>query len=72
MEALVALLMEKQELLADEIRDFFDQYGLFTPDPTYIRGGEEISVLPPGKQRALPPTAGAEALADQEPQPAGD
>ena len=72
MEALVALLMEKQELLADEIRDFFDQYGLFTPDPTYIRGGEEISVLPPGKQRALPPTAGAEALAGQEPQPAGD
>lgn len=30
-EALINLLMEKEELLADEIEAFFDQYGLFTP-----------------------------------------
>jgi cell division protease FtsH len=45
-EALVDLLMEKEELLADEVRAFFDQYGLFTPDPTTIIDGEEISLFP--------------------------
>ena len=30
--ALVALLMEKEELLADDVKAFFDQYGLFTPE----------------------------------------
>jgi cell division protease FtsH len=33
-EALVALLMEKNELLAQEVEAFFDQYGLFTPKIT--------------------------------------
>jgi ATP-dependent Zn protease len=30
-EALIKLLLEKNELLADEVEEFFDQYGLFTP-----------------------------------------
>jgi len=30
-EALIALLMDKDEMLADEVEAFFDQYGLFTP-----------------------------------------
>ncbi len=45
--ALVALLMEKEELLADEVKAFFDQYGLYTPDPTMIKDGEEISIMKP-------------------------
>ncbi len=30
-EALIQLLLEKEELLADEVEAFFDQYGLYTP-----------------------------------------
>jgi cell division protease FtsH len=30
-EALIKLLMQKKELLADEVEAFFDQYGLYTP-----------------------------------------
>ena len=30
-EALIELLMEKNELLADEVEAFFDQYGYYTP-----------------------------------------
>jgi len=30
-EALISLLLEKNELLADEVEAFFDQYGYFTP-----------------------------------------
>jgi hypothetical protein len=30
-EALIQLLVEKDELLADEVEKFFDQYGLYTP-----------------------------------------
>ncbi|MDX2162286.1 MAG: AAA family ATPase [bacterium] len=30
-EALIALLLEKDELLADEVEAFFDQYGFYTP-----------------------------------------
>jgi cell division protease FtsH len=48
--ALVDLLMEKEELLTDEIRAFFDQYGLHTPDPTIIRDGTEYLVLPPSME----------------------
>jgi ATP-dependent Zn protease len=55
--ALVELLLEKEELLADEVRAFFDQYGLYTPDPTIIRDGEEYQVLPPSLKRQLPPEA---------------
>jgi len=45
-EALVKLLLEKEELLADEVRAFFDQFGLFTPDPVAIIDGQEVSLLP--------------------------
>ncbi|MFN8450961.1 MAG: AAA family ATPase [Anaerolineae bacterium] len=47
MRALVQLLMEREELLADEVKAFFDQYGLQTPDPTMIKDGEEISIMNP-------------------------
>ncbi len=30
-EELIALMVEKDELYADEVEEFFDQYGLFTP-----------------------------------------
>ncbi|MBI5671516.1 MAG: AAA family ATPase [Chloroflexi bacterium] len=58
-EALVALLLEKEELLADDVRAFFDQYGLHTPDPSVIRDGEEITLLP--RQTPEPLPTGAEA-----------
>ncbi|MEO8609876.1 MAG: AAA family ATPase [Chloroflexota bacterium] len=48
-EALVKLLLEKEELLADEVRVFFDEYGLHTPDPTAIVNGEEFSLFPDKK-----------------------
>jgi len=38
-EALIAQLMEKNELLADEVEAFFDQYGFFTP---------KVQIGPPG------------------------
>ena len=43
---LVELLLEKEELLTDEVRDFFDSYGLYTPEPTIIRDGEEFHIFP--------------------------
>jgi cell division protease FtsH len=48
--ALTDLLMEKEELLTDDVRAFFDQYGLYTPDPTIIRDGEEYLVLQSGDE----------------------
>ena len=58
--ALVALLIEKEELLADDVKAFFDQYGLFTPEPSMIRDGETVSIFNP-------------QLPDGEPEPeAGD
>jgi cell division protease FtsH len=56
--ALAELLLEKEELLADETRAFFDQYSLFTPDPTIVRDGEEYRILPPavaGREADIPP-----------------
>ena len=44
-EALVDRLMEQEELLADEAREFFDQYGLYTPDPVMVVDGEEVSIF---------------------------
>jgi cell division protease FtsH len=60
--ALVELLLEKHELLADEVRAFFDQYGLHTPDPTIVIDGEEVGILPPQPIGALP--EGAPAAGD--------
>ena len=62
--ALVALLLEREELLADEVKAFFDQYGLYTPEPSMIKDGEEISIMNPqlleGEAEATP-EAGAPA-----------
>jgi cell division protease FtsH len=63
LDALVNVLMEREELLADDVRAFFDQYGLFTPDPTMIIDGEEFSILPPGQQQPELP-AGMRGSAD--------
>ncbi len=52
-EALYQLLLEKEELLADDVRAFFDQYNLFTPDPTFIKDGEEVQILPPKEDSKL-------------------
>jgi len=45
-EALAQRLLNEEELLADQVREFFDEYGLHTPDPSTIRDGEEIRLLP--------------------------
>jgi cell division protease FtsH len=66
MRALVALLLEKEELLADEVRAFFDQYGLHTPDPSMIKDGEEISIMNPRLPQGEPAPAEGDAA------PAGD
>jgi ATP-dependent Zn protease len=52
--ALVELLLEKEELMADELRDFFDQYGLYTPDPTIVRDGEEFHLFETPQRPELP------------------
>lgn len=64
-ERLVTLLMEKEELLADDVRAFFDEYGLHTPDPTTIVDGEEISLIPAKKPVE-------ELVAGEQQPPAGD
>ena len=46
MEELVDLLLEKEELLTDEVRAFFVGYGLHTPEPTIVRDGEEYHIFP--------------------------
>jgi cell division protease FtsH len=51
--ALARLLLEREELLADEVRDFFDQYGLYTPDTSFIVGGEERSFFTPDERLLL-------------------
>jgi cell division protease FtsH len=49
-EALISLLMEKEELLADEVEAFFDQYGLHTPKVELRREGEATQVADEGGQ----------------------
>ena len=41
-EHLIDLLMEKEELLADEVEEFFDQYGLHTPKPYLLLEGSNV------------------------------
>jgi len=43
---LTAMLLEREELSAEEIRAFFDRYELYTPDPSAVVDGEEIQFLP--------------------------
>ena len=40
-EALILLLLEKDELMADEVEAFFDQYGLHTPRPHLLAERDE-------------------------------
>jgi cell division protease FtsH len=40
-ESLIQLLLEKEELMADDVEAFFDQYGLFTPKPQLGPGKDE-------------------------------
>ncbi len=47
LRALVERLLEQEEMLADDVRAFFDTYGLHTPDPALVRDGELIDLLPP-------------------------
>ncbi len=42
--ALIELLMEKEELLADEVEAFFDQYGFHTPQPELLLEHRNSSV----------------------------
>jgi len=44
-KALVKLLLEKEELLADEVKTFFDAYGLATPEPVLLTDAA-LKVLP--------------------------
>ncbi|MBZ0277355.1 MAG: hypothetical protein K8I60_14515, partial [Anaerolineae bacterium] len=47
-EALIALLMEKEELLAEEVEAFFDRFGLFTPRVA-LQPPDETQVIGAGK-----------------------
>ncbi len=42
--ALIDLLVEKEELLADEVETFFDQYGFYTPKPQLLLDRQKQSV----------------------------
>jgi cell division protease FtsH len=50
---LAKLLLEKDELLAEEIREFFDQYGLYTPEPSFVVSGQEKSFMTPQERKLL-------------------
>jgi ATP-dependent Zn protease len=43
-EQLIHLLLEKEELLADEVEAFFDQYGFYTPKPQLSSGAAAAQV----------------------------
>lgn len=45
-KALVDLLLDKEEILADEVEQFFNQYGFVTPKATMIQEGVEVPILP--------------------------
>lgn len=45
MTALVERLLAKGEMLADEVRAFFDEYGLHTPDPVLLE--DDLQIVPP-------------------------
>ncbi len=57
---LTDLLVEKDELLADELRAFFDQYGLETPDITIVRDGREYRIFDEVEKPVLPAEAGTD------------
>ena len=47
LKELVVLMLDKEELLAEEVKAFFDQRGLPTPEVSLLYDGEEITLLPP-------------------------
>ena len=49
--ALTEVLLDKEELLAEDVEKFFDQFGLHTPEPTVIINGEEVSLLQENQPR---------------------
>jgi hypothetical protein len=44
-EALISLLVQKNELLADEVEKFFDQYGYYTPKVRVNPNAEEVVIV---------------------------
>ncbi len=58
LDELVELLLKKEELLADEVRDFFDRYGFYTPELTLVRDGEEFHIFPRLESGERPAEAG--------------
>ncbi len=44
-ERLVAILLEKGEINANEVRAFFDEYGMYTPDPVLLQDDEDVQML---------------------------
>jgi hypothetical protein len=64
-----AMVYEMEEtfqriLKETRVREFFDQYGLYTPDPTVVRDGEEITILTPEEQQKI---AASRKTADKQP-----
>jgi len=48
-EALIKLLLEKDEIYADEVEKFFDQYGLYTPKVDLTLYKKKTLAIPGGK-----------------------
>jgi cell division protease FtsH len=46
LDALVQVLLKEEELLADEVKAFFDQYGLDTPEPALVEHHAQQASLP--------------------------
>ena len=44
-ERLVELLLEKGEINANEVRAFFDESGLHTPDPILLQDDDDVQLL---------------------------
>ena len=57
--ALVALLMEREELLAADVKAFFDQYGLPTPEMAQMDEAEPTVALPEGDAAVAAPGTAA-------------
>ena len=58
--ALADLLSEKDELLADELRDFFEAHGFETPEITIVRDGREYRIFDDVEKPALSAESGTD------------
>jgi ATP-dependent Zn protease len=54
--ALVALLVEREELLADDVKAFFEQYGFATPEMALVEEREAAGALPEGGEAVVTPS----------------